>query len=221
MTEPNDAEIGCHYVLPGDTLSGIAIRHDTTVTELARLNNIQHPLHMRPHTWLLLPGAATHVDARHIAALNAVLRIEHAQRATDRLRPTIATPTGDEVDSALSKMDVTELHVLRDAARTLSHVADRAIQDRWFARRHERIEWTDDTADMAWPARVTLTRHLRSGGDVTTSSLTPARAREMAGRMLADNGAASVTEAKIWAAALRLGERITHSSGYAVTVTTS
>lgn len=128
MTEPNDTETGCHYVLPGDTLADIAIHHDTTVSELARLNDIQHPDQVQPYTWLLLPNSATHADARHVAALNAVLRITINRRATDRLRPTITVPNSDELESALSKLDLTELHDLREAAQALSHAAEQTAQ---------------------------------------------------------------------------------------------
>ena len=49
--EPTDDErAGCHFVLPGDTLTGIAIRRDVTVVELARLNGISHPSRLRPNT---------------------------------------------------------------------------------------------------------------------------------------------------------------------------
>lgn len=66
---------------------------------------------------------------------------------------------------------------------------------------------------------VTLIRHLKSGKDVQTPGLTPRKAIAYAGLLLRDCAGVSKQEAQTWAAALPLGQRIDHESGYGVTIT--
>lgn len=53
---PPEPSSGTYTVLPGDTLSGIAVRHGTTWQELAQINNIPDPNRISPGQVLTLPG---------------------------------------------------------------------------------------------------------------------------------------------------------------------
>jgi LysM repeat protein len=62
LRAPGDSPVpsqgGTYTVRSGDTLSGIAARHNTTWQELARTNNIQNPNLIRPGQQLTLPGGS-------------------------------------------------------------------------------------------------------------------------------------------------------------------
>ena len=67
-------------------------------------------------------------------------------------------------------------------------------------------------------AGYTLLRHLASGHTVKSEGHTLRYARELAGRMLVDNGACGRAEAQQWATSLTVGERCDHESGRGVTI---
>lgn len=63
------AAASAHYtVQPGDTLSGIAARHATTVAELARANDLADPDHVRAGQRLAVPGEAHAAGAPRAAS---------------------------------------------------------------------------------------------------------------------------------------------------------
>jgi N-acetylmuramoyl-L-alanine amidase len=68
-----------YTVQPGDTLSGIATRHGTTVAALAGANDIADPDHIRAGTTLVLPGTQPAAPAPAAAATVDVL-IEEISR---------------------------------------------------------------------------------------------------------------------------------------------
>jgi hypothetical protein len=64
--EPVEPGLDRYEVQAGDTLTGIAIRHNTDVATLAALNGITHPDQLRPRGVLIVPSTSLVALVREI-----------------------------------------------------------------------------------------------------------------------------------------------------------
>lgn len=98
-----------HTVQSGETLSGIALKYDTTVLDLAKLNNLTEPYTLMVNQVLCLPGAAA----------------------------TTATPTGSSSSSSKDK-DAVSFTVTDNGKKIVLNLDSTSTRNIFFVRVSER-----------------------------------------------------------------------------------
>lgn len=89
-----------YTVRPGDSLSGIANRHNISVTELSRMNNISNPNHIRAGQTLKIRGGAKVKDSRVSStsyASNQNYKVPPANKNTDHSVKASSTYTNQPI----------------------------------------------------------------------------------------------------------------------------
>lgn len=130
VTKANDVVVGGFYLVkPGDTLSSIADRHDTTIAELRRVNNLSRKSVLRAGKKLKVPGVNGESDDTKTAdspktdisipSAKSVASTEsdgHVVRPGDNLY-TIAKKYGTTVEELSKVNNIRRGQVLKSGAR--------------------------------------------------------------------------------------------------------
>lgn len=90
---------GTYTVRPGDSLSGIANRHNISVSELSRINNISNPNHIRAGQTLKVRGGAKVKDSRSRSSYstNNQYKVPPANKNTDHSVKASSTYTNQPI----------------------------------------------------------------------------------------------------------------------------